>query len=134
MEFVVRAHSVDLDEATRDYAEAKIGRVVTKMLRTTGARVDVEVTGQAGGAGQTRVKVHVVIPHATSETVHADGDDPRAAIDIAADKIGRALRRNKEKRRDRARATGPVRDPRTPANDDDIDDDDVDVDAETIPL
>ncbi len=121
MEFVVRAHSVELDEKTRAYAEAKIGRTVSKMLRGTGSRVDVEVTE---APHQARVKVHVSIPHAPSETVHADQSDIKSAIDVAADKIGRALRRNKEKRRDKARTTGPVRDPH--ATEDDLVEDELD--------
>lgn len=122
MEFVVRAHSVEMDEASRDYAEAKIGKAVAKMTRGSSARVDVEVSKSPVGTGQTRVKVHVVIPHVPSETVHADEVEMKAAMDVAADKIGRALRRHKEKRRDRARATGPVRDPYAPAGTEDDDD------------
>ncbi|MCP4873162.1 MAG: ribosome-associated translation inhibitor RaiA [Proteobacteria bacterium] len=128
MEFVVRAHSVKMDDASRDYAEAKIGKAVAKMTRGSNARVDVEVSKSTHGTGKTRVKVHVVIPHVPSETVHADESEMKAAIDVAADKISRALRRHKEKRRDRARATGPVRDPYAPAGDDD------DGDGETVTL
>ena len=82
MEFVVRAHSVKMDYASRDYAEAKIGKAVAKMTRGSNARVDVEVSKSTHGTGKTRVKVHVVIPHVPSETVHADESEMKAAIDV----------------------------------------------------
>jgi len=136
MEFDVRAHSIELDDANRDYAEAKIGKAVNKMLRGADARVDVEVSESPVGSGKTRVKVHVVIAHAPSETVTADEGEVRAAIDVAADKIGRTLRRSKEKRRDRARAPAAERDPfpSAPADDDGEADADADADADALTL
>jgi ribosome-associated translation inhibitor RaiA len=50
------------------------------------------------------VKVHVAIPHATSETVHVDNPEIRTAIDLCADKLARAIKRNKQKRRTQARS------------------------------
>ncbi|MEE2827990.1 MAG: ribosome-associated translation inhibitor RaiA [Myxococcota bacterium] len=105
MEFHVRAHSVDIDQATRVYAEEKIGRTVEKFLGNTG-RVDVEVTEIARGSGPhlARVKVHVAIPHAPSQTVHVDDSEIRAAIDLCSDKVARAIKRSKQKRRSKARS------------------------------
>ena len=126
MDFHVRAHSTHLDNDTRAYAEEKIGRAVTKVLGSKGGRVDIEVTdqNQGGGAPCSRVKVHVAIPHSASETVHVDDPDIRAAIDQCADKIGRAIKKNRGRRRDRVR-TGEIP-AYVPIVSDDDDDDDLD--------
>ena len=104
MELHVRAHSVEIDNDTREYVEAKVGRPIKKLLRGL-ARVDVELTELAKGGGATlhRAKVHVAIPHANSETVTVEDADLRAAIDKAADKIARAIKKNKSKRRGKVR-------------------------------
>jgi ribosomal subunit interface protein len=105
MQLNVRAHSVDLDNSDRAYATEKIGRVVEKFLGKSG-RVEVEFSeiSKGGGHNLSRVKVHVAIPHAPSETVHVDDTEIRAAIDLCADKLARAIKRNKEKRRSQARS------------------------------
>jgi ribosomal subunit interface protein len=119
MEVHVRAPKFDLSEGAREYAETKIGRSVKKLMRGN-ARVDVEVTGEArGGTSLAKVKVQVAVPRASTAVITAEDADVRAAIDLAADKIGRALRRNKEKRRDKSRtgaheaAVGPEVDEET---------------------
>jgi ribosomal subunit interface protein len=105
MQLNVRAHSVDLDNSDRAYATEKIGRIVEKFLGKSG-RVEVEFSeiSKGGGHNLSRVKVHVAIPHAPSETVHVDDVEVRAAIDLCADKLARAIKRNKEKRRSKARS------------------------------
>ena len=105
MQLNVRAHSVDLTSSDRAYASEKIGRIVEKFLGKSG-RVDVEVSevSKSGGHNLSRVKVHIAIPHASSETVHVDDAEIRAAIDLCADKVARAIKRNKTKRRDQARS------------------------------
>jgi len=122
MEFHLRAHSVTLRPETREYAELKIGRVVQKVLRAN-SRVDVDFSLENKGHGAPSVtcKVHVAIPHANSETISAEDADAHAAIDRAADKLARALRRNKEKRRTRDRTGGNLRavKPERSADDDD---------------
>ena len=107
MEVNVRAHSFGLSDRAREYAESKIGRSVTKLVKG-GAPVDVEISEQTKGAGPSlvRVKVAVAIPRSKPAVVTAEDAEIRAAIDLAADKIGRALRRTKEKRRGKGR-TGP---------------------------
>ena len=105
MQLNVRAHSVDLNDSDRNYASEKIGRTVEKFLGKS-SRVDVEVSEVSKGSGHnlSRVKVHIAIPHASSETVHVDDTDIRAAIDLCADKVARVIKRNKNKRRDQARS------------------------------
>jgi len=105
MQLNVRAHSVDLDNSDRAYATEKIGRIVEKFLGKSG-RVDVEFSeiSKGGGHNLSRVKVHLVIPRAPSETVRVDDPEIRTAIDLCADKLARAIKRNKEKRRTQARS------------------------------
>jgi ribosomal subunit interface protein len=109
MEVNVRAHSFDLSDRSRQYAESKIGRSVTKLVKG-GAPVDVEVSEQNKGTGPSlvRVKVSVAIPRSKPAVVTAEDGEIRAAIDLAADKIGRALRRTKEKRRGKGRTSPEV--------------------------
>ena len=105
MQLNVRAHSVDLNNSDREYAAEKIGRTVEKFLGKS-SRVDVEVSevSRSGGHNLSRVKVHIAIPNAPSETVHVDDEKVRAAIDLCADKVARAIKRSKQKRRDQARS------------------------------
>ena len=105
MEFHFRAHSVQLEPDTRDYAEEKIGGALHKVLGKGGGRIDVEVTepSHSGGRPCVRVKVHVAIPHAASETVHVDASGLKEAIDLCANKIMRAVKRRRNKRRTKAR-------------------------------
>lgn len=109
MEVNVRTHSFDLSDRSRQYAESKIGRSVTKLVKGA-APVDVEVSEQnkGGGASLVRVKVSVAIPRSKPAVVTAEDPEIRAAIDLAADKIGRALRKTKEKRRGKGRTSPGV--------------------------
>ena len=111
MDFHVRAHSIQLSPDDRDYAEKKIGKAVQKILGSE-ARVDCEIsTNDAGkGAGLSRVKVNVHIPHAKAISVQEEHKEVKAAIDLAADKIWRAVKRLRQKRRDNRRGPhgGPI--------------------------
>ena len=110
MDFKVRAHSIQLTDEDRDYAEKKIGKAVQKILGTAGNSVDVEISNLDNGKGAplSRVKVNVYVPHAKSISVHVDNPEVKAAIDIAADKIWRAVKRVRQKRRDSRRVGGPI--------------------------
>lgn len=107
MDITVRAHSVELDDATRQYIEDKVGHAVAKQIAGQ-ARIVIDVSEEAPshGAPQTRVKVHATVPHLPSSTVSADETEIRAATDVAADKIGRALRKTVGRKRDKARHPG----------------------------
>jgi ribosomal subunit interface protein len=109
MDFKVRAHSIQLTDEDRDYAEKKIGKAVQKILGTAGNSVDVEISNLDNGKGAplSRVKVNVHIPHAKSISVHVDDPEVKAGIDIAADKIWRAVKRVRQKRRDSRHHNGP---------------------------
>ena len=104
MQFQIRVHDVHVDDSIRDYAEAKIGRAVQKILGSGGHRVDIEFSQEGQrGAPDHRVAVHLFVPHGKPHVVSVSDPDMKAAIDVAADKIGRAVRRATNRRRDRAR-------------------------------
>ena len=105
MDFQVRAHSIHLNDETRDYARKKIGKAVEKILGTVACKVDVEVSNldHGKGAPSSRVKVVVFVPHAKSVSVQVEDADVKAAIDLSADKIWRALKRLRQRRRDLSR-------------------------------
>jgi|GEM_PF-1921422 len=108
MDFKVRAHSIQLSGEDREYAEKKIGKAVQQILGSAGNSVDVEISNLDNGKGAplSRVKVNVYVPHAKAISVHEDNPDVRAAIDVAADKIWRAVKRVKQKRRDSRHSRG----------------------------
>ena len=112
MDCTVRAHSIQIDDDTRDYARKKITRSVEKILRGQNTVVDIEISNLDQGKGKplSRVKVNVQVPHAKPLTVQVDDPDVKAAIDGAGDKIWRAVKRLKQKKRDHRGAIhgGPV--------------------------
>ncbi|HCP45354.1 MAG TPA: hypothetical protein DIU15_04900 [Deltaproteobacteria bacterium] len=124
MDFQVRAHSVTLRDNTRAYAQQKIATPLSKILRSSASRIDVEITDLAHGSGKPcfRVSVHVFIPHAKTQVVHVEDEDMTAAIDLAGDKILRAVKRGREKRRDKARNSGEFIAPTHDFDDDGADD------------
>lgn len=110
MEVQVRAHSIQLKDDDRQYAERKIGKAVQKILGGGGTKVDVEVSNLDHGKGAplSRVKVNVHVPHAKSVSISVDDPEVRAAVDLAADKIWRAVKRLRQKRRDTGRQAEPM--------------------------
>jgi ribosome-associated translation inhibitor RaiA len=108
MEIDVRAHSIELKKGERAYAADKINKAVEKVLGGTSARIDVEISdlSQGSGAHLKRVAVHVHVPHSKTEVVRVDDPSVTAAVDLAADRIFRALKRNVERRRGRRHVTG----------------------------
>ena len=60
------------------------------------------------GAPLSRVKVNVHVPHAKSVSISVDDPEVRAAVDLAADKIWRAVKRLRQKRRDTGRQAEPM--------------------------
>ena len=108
MDFHLRAHSVSVDDDTREYAREKIGGAVHQVLGKEGTRVDVEVASLNHGHGVPthRVSVHVFVPHGKTPVVTVEDGEIRAAIDIAADKIWRVVKELQQKRRVRGRHSG----------------------------
>ncbi len=107
MEIQVRTPHANLKKSTKAYAEQKIGAALEKVLGQEGSRGDIEISDLSNGHGAPliRVSVHVTIPRSKSHTVHAEDGDVGAAIDLAADKILRAVKRNLQKKRSRQRSS-----------------------------
>lgn len=112
MDCTVRAHAIQIDDDTRDYARKKITRSVEKILGKQNVTVDIEISNLDQGKGKplSRVKVGVQVPQAKALSVQVEDKDVKAAIDGAADKIWRAVKRVKQKRRDHRGSVhgGPV--------------------------
>ncbi len=121
MDCTVRAHSIQIDDDTRNYATKKITRSVEKILGGQSVSIDIEISNLDKGKGRplSRVKVNVRVPQAKSLSVHVDDQDVRAAVDGAADKIWRAVKKIKQKRRDHRGSVhgGPVTLDRPPQED-----------------
>ncbi len=105
MEIHVRTPHAKIKKATRAYAEQKIAAALAKVAGEEGPRADIEISDLSNGSGapRMRVSVHVFLPRRKGQTVQAEDADVGAAIDLAADKILRAVKRNRQKRRDRQR-------------------------------
>jgi ribosomal subunit interface protein len=123
MQFQIRVHDVHVDDSIRDYAEEKIGKAVRKILGSGGHRVDIEFSQEGHGAPDHRVAVHLFVPHGKPHVVSVSDPDMKAAIDVAADKIGRSVRRATNRRRDRARksTTGEMNAVRRPEEAEELD-------------
>ncbi len=108
MNFILRAHSVELGDGTREYAAEKIGGAVEQVLGRESSKVDVEIAALNHGPGVTkhRVSVHVFVAHGGTPVVTVEHEDIRAAIDLASDKIWRAVKELRQRRRDKARGQG----------------------------
>jgi ribosome-associated translation inhibitor RaiA len=108
MDYQLRAHAVRLSQRTRDYAEEKLVKAVNKVVGKEGSRLDVEITDLAQGTGAPtyRVSVHVHVPHIKPHVVTVQDPEPRAAIDLASEKIFRALTRTLGKKRTRRHSKG----------------------------
>ena len=121
MEFNLRAPSTQIDHADRDYAEKKLTGALRKVVGNAGARVDVEVSSpsQSSGKRLTKVDVHVFIPKSKKQVVKVEAEELRECIDLATDKIMRAVKRSRNRRRDKMRHSGEFKAATMPLDDDD---------------
>ena len=105
MEIQVRSPHADIKKSTVAYAEQKIGAALEKVAGKEGSRADIEIADLSHGRGAPlmRVSVHVSLPQSKFQTVQVEDADVGAAIDLAADKIHRAIKRTRQRRRDRQR-------------------------------
>ncbi len=120
MEFNLRAPSTQIDNADREYAERKLTHALSKVLGRSGARVDVEVSSpsQSSGKPLTKVDVHVFIPKSKKQVVKVQAEELRECIDLATDKIMRAVKRSRNRRRDKMRHSGEFKAATMPLDDD----------------
>jgi len=108
MEFNLRAHSISVQESDRTYAETKLTTALKKVLGGITARVDVEVSAPSHSSGKPlmEVDVHVFIAKSKTQVVKVKAEELRECIDLATDKVMRAVKRDRNKRRDKMRHSG----------------------------
>ncbi|MBJ92876.1 MAG: hypothetical protein CMP23_00215 [Rickettsiales bacterium] len=122
MEFNLRAPSTQIDNSDKDYARKKLTNALGKVVGSTSARVDVEISSpsQSSGKPLTKVDVHVFIPRAKKQVVNVEAEELRECIDLATDKIMRAVKRDRNRRRDKLRHSGEFKIATSPLDEDDI--------------
>ena len=94
MRLHLSGHHVDVTQALRSYVERKLGRIVRRFDRVIEVQCTLTVDKLRHRAEST--------VFARGPTVHAaaEADDMYAAIDALADKLGRRVRKQKERIRD----------------------------------
>ncbi len=120
MEFTLRAPSTKITNADRDYAEKKLTHALRKVVDSSAARIDVEVSSpsQSSGKPLTKVDVHVFLPKSKTQVVKVQAEELRECIDLATDKIMRAVKRSRNRRRDKMRHSGEFKAATMPLRDD----------------
>jgi len=120
MEFNLRAPSTPVDKTDRAYAEKKLTTALRKVLGSTAARIDVEVSSPSHSSSKplTEVDVHVFIPRTKTQVVKVQAEELRECIDLATDKIMRAVKRHRNRRRDKMRHSGEFPAATAPDHDD----------------
>ena len=98
MQITVSGQQVIVTPALRDYAEAKLGRIVRRFDQLHDAAVVLSIE-------KLFQKAEATLHCARNKTIHADatGADLYAAIDVLADKLDRQVVKHKEKLTDHHR-------------------------------
>lgn len=98
MQIIVTGQQVIVTPALRDYAEAKLGRIVRRFDQLHDAAVVLSVE-------KLFQKAEATLHCARNKTIHADAAAPDlyAAIDVLADKLDRQVTKHKEKLTDHHR-------------------------------
>lgn len=102
MNIKIHTHQLDMSDPLRNYAERHIADVVSHIFKTQAATLDIEFSDAVGGREKV-CKVSLFAPHSHPLVASAQDPNPYAAVDLAAEKIGREVRRLKEKRLQAAR-------------------------------
>ena len=97
MDILIHTDGLTLTEALYDAIEEKIGRVEQFAPRAVRARVRIRKSSARANQAQYVVRVLVEIPGADLSAEQI-GPEPMLALDIAADKIERRLRKRKTER------------------------------------
>lgn len=95
----IHTHQLDMSDALREYAVRHIEDLVTRIYNKQNPSLDIEFADVSGGR-EKQVKVTFHVPHGKTLVATAQDANPYAAVDLAADKISRELRRYKEKLQD----------------------------------
>ena len=97
MNIKIHTHQLDMSDPLRAYAERHIAESISHFFKEQAARLDIEFEDAVGGR-EKRCQVTVWVPHGKTLVASAEDANPYAAVDLAAEKISRELRRYKEKR------------------------------------
>jgi len=98
----IHTHQLDMSDALREYAIRHIEELVARIYNKQNPSLDIEFADVSGGR-EKKVKVTFHVPHGKTLVASAQDANPYAAVDLAADKISRELRRYKEKMLDAQR-------------------------------
>lgn len=99
MEVKITTRHCSIPDSVRDHMERLIGRLERYDSRTTAVNVSFDTEN-----GVKSVDARIVVPGAPPLVAHAAGPTFRTALDRAARRLERQLRRNRQRRR-RHRAT-----------------------------
>jgi ribosomal subunit interface protein len=103
----IRAHGFELTDAIRQYA---IDHIATKLAahsnRVQAVIIRVGDTNGTKGGEDKLCRVEVLIPGQNPLVIEEINEDLRAAMDLAADRIEKVLRRKVERRRAKPRQRG----------------------------
>lgn len=98
----IHTHQLDMSDALREYAVKHIEELVTRIYNKQNPTLDIEFSDVSAGR-EKMCKVTLHVPPGKTLVASAQDVNPYAAVDLAAEKISRELRRFKEKRQDAAR-------------------------------
>jgi ribosomal subunit interface protein len=100
VQIITKVRHTELDQAIKDYAQRKIGEKCSQFLGDDPSVVcEIEFDDQYGGKGgqDKRVDVTVTLPHEHLPLHIEESDETfQAAIDIAVERLEKALVRHKE--------------------------------------
>ena len=96
MNVTIHTHNVPLDQALKDYAEAKLRRLDRHFDRIVDARLEFDLDGRKSIDPQkvTSLYVHV---NGAQLSGKVKARDLRESIDLVVDKVDEQLRRRKER-------------------------------------
>ena len=98
MQITITGRHLGVTEAMKDYARAKVEKLLRLAGRTTSAAIRMDVEH-----GEHEVELVLEVPHESPLVVKASAPDMYAAVDLAEQKLATQLRRSKERRQDHHR-------------------------------
>ena len=100
MDIQISGHHIELTDAIRHYVEEKLTRLTRHFEWVDHVEAMLKIEGS-----QQYAEFVTHVRRAPHIVVHATGKDMYAAVDMAADKLERRLRRQKEKRLEKRQRT-----------------------------
>lgn len=102
MQLIVKGRHLQLTESLKQYVDEKIGAEVDHILNRPAIKVEVELSDELASKGGTdkECRVTLAVPRGKTLVITEVADDMYAAIDLAKDRLSRALKRELERRRE----------------------------------